>query len=73
MESQLRERGRRKYAVGDAMKWMVYVLLAVEAVLGVCTWSGALGENLAALLLVVNSGLLIWSLARGRGKPSCCR
>ena len=55
------------------MKWLVYLLLAVEAALLGCALSRALGGNLAVVLLAANSVLLLWSAARWRRKPSCCR
>jgi hypothetical protein len=55
------------------MKWLVYILLAVEAVLVGCALSRAMDGNLAVVLLAANSVLLIWSATRWRRKPSCCR
>jgi hypothetical protein len=55
------------------MKWVVYTLLAAEAVLVGCVVSRAIAGNLAVLLLAANSVLLIWSATRWRRKPSCCR
>jgi hypothetical protein len=55
------------------MKWLVYFLLAVEAALVSCALSRAMGGNLTVLLLAANSVLLLWSGARWRRKPSCCR
>jgi hypothetical protein len=55
------------------MKWLVYILLAVEAVIVGCALTQMLASNLAVLLLAGNSILLIWSLTRLRRKPSCCR
>ena len=55
------------------MKWIVYILLAVEAVLAACAASRSAGGNLAVLLLAANSVLLIWFAARWCRKPSCCR
>jgi hypothetical protein len=59
------------------MKWLVYLLLAVEAGLVGCALSRALshavGGDLTALLLAANSLLLIWSATRWRRIPSCCR
>jgi hypothetical protein len=54
------------------MKWLVYSLLGMEAVLVGCALLRA-GGNLAVLLLAANSVLLIWSVTRLRRKPSCCR
>jgi hypothetical protein len=55
------------------MKVFVYVLLAVEAVLVVCTLTRVVESNLAVLLLAGNSVILIWAATRLRRKPSCCR
>ena len=55
------------------MKWLVYLLLAVEAGAAGCALSRAIGGNLAVVLLAANSVLLLWSAARWRRKPSCCR
>jgi hypothetical protein len=55
------------------MKWLVYLLLAVEAALVAGVLSRALGGDAAVLLLAANSVLLIWSATRWRRKPSCCR
>ena len=55
------------------MKWLVIILLAVEAALVVCALCRVIGGNAAVLLLAVNSVLLLWSAARWRAKPSCCR
>lgn len=55
------------------MKWLVYVLLATEAVLVGCALTQAISNNLAVLLLAGNSVLLIWGATRLRRKPSCCR
>ncbi len=70
MESQLHLRGRRQYAV---MKWLVCVLLVVEALLVWWALTQAMVSNLSVVLLVGNSVLLIWSASRLRRKPSCCR
>jgi hypothetical protein len=55
------------------MKRLVYFLLAVEAALLACALSRAIGGNLAVVLLAANSVLLLWSAARWRRKPGCCR
>jgi hypothetical protein len=55
------------------MKWVVFILLAAEAVLVACALTQAIASNLAVLLLAGNSVLLIWSATRLRRKPSCCR
>jgi hypothetical protein len=55
------------------MKWLVYLLLALEAALVACALSRAIGGNLAVVLLAANSILLLWSATRWRRKPSCCR
>jgi hypothetical protein len=55
------------------MKWLVYLLLAVEMVLLACALSHAIASNLAVMLLAGNSVLLIWFATRLRRKPSCCR
>lgn len=55
------------------MKWLAYVLLAVEVLLVRWALKQAVVSNLLVLLLALNSVLLIWSAARSRGKPSCCR
>jgi len=55
------------------MKWLVYILLAAEMVLVVCTLTRTIESNLAVLLLAGNSVLLIWTATRLRRKPSCCR
>ncbi len=56
-----------------AMRWLVYILVATEAVLIGCAVSHKLESNSAVLLLAGNSVLLIWSATRMRRKPSCCR
>jgi hypothetical protein len=55
------------------MKWLVYILLAAEAVLVECALTRAIASNTAVLLLAGNSVLLIWYATRLRRKPSCCR
>jgi hypothetical protein len=55
------------------MKWVVFILLAAEAVLVTCALTQTIASNLAVLLLAGNSMLLIWSATRLRRKPSCCR
>jgi hypothetical protein len=55
------------------MKWLVYFLLAVEAVLIGCALTKEIASNMAVLLLAGNSVLLIWTATRWRRKPSCCR
>jgi len=55
------------------MKRLVCFLVAVEAVLLACALSGTMGGSLAVLLLAANSVLLLWSAARWRRRPSCCR
>ncbi len=55
------------------MKRLVYLLLAVEAVLVACALSGAIGGSLVVVLLAANSVLVLWSAARWRRKPGCCR
>ena len=55
------------------MKWLVFILLAAEAVLVTCALAQAIASNLAVLLLAGNSILLIWTATRFRHKPSCCR
>jgi hypothetical protein len=55
------------------MKWLVYFLAAVEAALVGCALSRALGGDLTVVLLAANSVLLLWSAARWRRKPGCCR
>jgi hypothetical protein len=55
------------------MKWLVYVLLAIEAMLVGCAWAQTISSNVAVLLLAGNSVLLIWGATRLRRKPSCCR
>jgi K+ transporter len=63
------------------MRWLIYILLAVEAVLVGCAITRVLAGNAAVLLLAANSILLIWAgkSARNRAlrkrnqKPSCCR
>jgi hypothetical protein len=59
--------------MGLTMKWLVFVLLAVEAALLGCVLARAMASNLAVLLLAGNSVLLIWCATRLRRKPSCCR
>jgi hypothetical protein len=54
------------------MKWLVYLLLAAEAVLVACALTQTIASNLAVLLLAGNSVLLIWFATRLRRKPSCC-
>jgi len=56
-----------------ALRWVVYILLALEAVLLGCALSHTFESNLAVLLLAGNSVLLIWSATRLRRKPACCR
>ena len=74
MEPELRQRGRRKHAVGRTMmKRLFYILLAVEAVLAVCAWRHAISGNAAVLLLALNTVLLIFSAKRWLSTPSCCR
>jgi hypothetical protein len=55
------------------MKWLVYILLALEVLLVGCAVAKTLSSNLAVLLIAGNSVLLIWCAARLRRKPSCCR
>ena len=70
MESQLHQRGRQQYIV---TKWVMWVLLAVEAGLVAGVLSRAVADDTAVMLLAANSVLLIWGAARLRRKPSCCR
>jgi hypothetical protein len=55
------------------MKWLVYILLAVEIVLVGCALTRQIESNMAVLLLAGNSVLLIWAATRWLRKPSCCR
>lgn len=55
------------------MRRLLWILLAVEAALVFCALKGTLIGNAAVVLLVANSVLLIWSFARWRRRPSCCR
>jgi hypothetical protein len=55
------------------MRWLVYILLAMEAGLVGCALTKVMDANLAVILLATNSVLLIWSATRRRRKPSCCR
>ncbi len=56
-----------------AMRWLVYFLIASEAVLIGCAVGHKVESNIAVLLLAGNSVLLIWSATRSRRKPACCR
>jgi hypothetical protein len=55
------------------MKWLVYLLLVVEAALLADALNGTIGGGLAVVLLAANSVLLLWFATRWRRKPSCCR
>jgi hypothetical protein len=55
------------------MKWLVYVLLAVEVLLLVRVLAQALASDLSVLLLAGNSILLIWSASRSRRESFCCQ
>ena len=55
------------------MRRLLWILLAVEAALIICALKGVLNGNAAVVLLAANSALLIWSFARWRRRPSCCR
>ena len=70
MESQLYLRGRRQHTV---IKFLTWILLALEVVLVVGALTRSVAGDIAVLLLAMNSVLLIASAARLRRKPSCCR
>jgi hypothetical protein len=55
------------------MKLVVFILLAVEALLVAFAMTKNLSGDSAILLLAGNSVLLIWAATRLRRKPSCCR
>jgi hypothetical protein len=55
------------------MKRLVWILLTVEVALIACVLTRVVTGDLAVLLPVVNTVLLIWGAAKLRRKPSCCR
>jgi hypothetical protein len=55
------------------MKWLAYVLLAVEVALAFCVIFEGMASNAVILLLACNSVLLLWTATRLRRKPACCR
>jgi hypothetical protein len=55
------------------VKWLVRILLTIEAALLGCALTKVIAGDTAVLWLAANSVVLIWSAARLRRKPSCCR